>query len=115
LPVQWIEHAVERTEVKSIRHRRLPAEHVVWLMVALALYRHKSICEVLDELGLAIPDSQIPFVSRAWRRSHARLGPDLLKWLFDHSAQYWSAQDGRAYMFKGLVLLAMDGTTLRHQ
>ena len=35
LPVEWIEQAVERTYAASIRHRRLPAEQVVWLMVAL--------------------------------------------------------------------------------
>ena len=41
LPVEWIEQAVQRTDATSIRHRRLPAEQVVRLMVALALYRHK--------------------------------------------------------------------------
>ncbi|SFB32397.1 Insertion element 4 transposase N-terminal, partial [Collimonas sp. OK607] len=55
MPVEWIEQAVQRTDATSIRHRRLPAEQVVWLMVALALYRHKSISEVLDDLGLALP------------------------------------------------------------
>ena len=39
-----------RTDATSIRHRRLPAEQVVWLMVALALHRHQSIGEVLDTL-----------------------------------------------------------------
>jgi hypothetical protein len=34
-------------------------------MVALALYRHKSISEVLDELGLAVPNAQTPFVSKS--------------------------------------------------
>jgi len=65
LPVDWIEQAVQRTEATSIRRRRLPAEQVVWLMVALALYRHKSIGEVLDDLGLASPDLQTPFVSKS--------------------------------------------------
>lgn len=50
-------------DATCIRHRRLPAEQMVWLMVALAPYRHKSIGEVLDDLGLALPDSQTPFVS----------------------------------------------------
>jgi hypothetical protein len=114
LPVEWIEQAVQRTEATSIRHRRLPAEQVVWLMVALALYRHKSISEVLDDLGLAVPDSQTPFVSKsAAAQARQRLGPDPLKWLFDHSARHWSGQDQRAYIFKGLKLFAMDGTTLR--
>ncbi len=114
LPVEWIEQAVERTEATSIRHRRLPAEQVVWLMVALALYRHKSISEVLDDLGLAVANSQTPFVSKsAAAQARQRLGSSPLKWLFDHSAQHWSGQDRRAYVFKGLVLFAMDGTTLR--
>lgn len=114
LPVEWIGQAVQCTEATSIRHRRLPAEQVVWLMVALALYRHKSISEVLDDLGLALPDSQTPFVSKsAAAQARQRLGSDPLKWLFDHSARHWSAQDQRAYIFKGLKLFAMDGTTLR--
>ena len=75
LPVEWIEQAVQRTDATSIRHRRLPAEQVVWLMVALALYRHKSIGEVLDDLGLALPDSQVPFVSKsAAAQARQRLG-----------------------------------------
>ena len=114
LPVEWIEQAIERTEATSIRHRRLPAEQVVWLMIALALYRHKSIGEVLDDLGLALPDSQTPFVSKsAASQARQRVGSEPLKWLFDHSARHWSGQDRRAYAFKGLQLFAMDGTTLR--
>lgn len=114
LPVEWIEQAIERTDATSIRHRRLPAEQVVWLMIALALYRHKSISEVLDDLGLALPDSQTPFVSKsAAAQARQRVGSEPLKWLFDHSAQHWSSQDRRAYIFKGLQLFAMDGTTLR--
>lgn len=114
MPVEWIEQAVQCTEATSIRHRRLPAEQVVWLMVALALYRHKSISEVLDDLGLAVPDSQTPFVSKsAAAQARQRLGSDPLKWLFDHAARHWSSQDRRAYLFKGLQLFAMDGTTLR--
>lgn len=114
LPVEWIKQAVLRTDATSIRHRRLPAEQVVWLMVALALYRHKSISEVLDDLGLALPDSQSPFVSKsAAAQARQRVGSEPLQWLFEHSAQHWSTQDRRSYLFKGLQLFAMDGTTLR--
>jgi hypothetical protein len=114
LPFEWIEQAVQSTEATSIRHRRLPAEQVVWLMVALALYRHKSISEVLDDLGLALPNTQVPFVSKsAVAQARQRLGADPLKWLFEHSARHWSGQDRRLYLFKGLQLFAMDGTTLR--
>lgn len=83
-------------------------------MVALALYRHKSIGEVLDDLGLAIPHAQTPFVSKsAAAQARQRVGSEPLKWLFERSARHWVAQDKRAYLFKGLQMFAMDGTTLR--
>ncbi|MDB5948814.1 MAG: family transposase [Massilia sp.] len=112
LPFEWIEQAVQSTEATSIRHRRLPAEQVVWLIVALALYRHKSIREVLDDLGLALPNTQTPFVSKsAVAQARQPLGADPLKWLFEHSARHWSGQDRRVYLFKWLQLFAMNGTT----
>ena len=83
LPYDWIEEAVVCTHAVSIRHRRLPAEQVVWLVIALALYRHKSIGEVLDDLGLALPDEQTPFVSKsAAAQARQRLGAEPLQWLF---------------------------------
>lgn len=114
LPYEWIEQAVAQTGRASIRHRRLPAEQVVWLIIALALYRHQSISEVVDELDLALPDVDAPFVSKsAVAQARQRLGEAPLKWLFQTSARAWSSQDQDAYLFKGLSLLAMDGTTLR--
>lgn len=53
LPRKWIEQAVQETCKASIRRRRLPAEQVGWLDIALALYRHQSISEVVDDLDLA--------------------------------------------------------------
>lgn len=114
LPYDWIEEAVVCTHAVSIRQRRLPAEQVVWLVIALAMYRHKSIGEVLDDLGLALPDEQTPFVSKsAAAQARQRLGAEPLQWLFERSAKAWCGQDQRSYAFKGLQLFAMDGTTLR--
>lgn len=114
LPFEWIEEAVVCTHAVSIRRRRLPAEQVVWLVIALALYRHKSIGEVLDDLGLALQDKEQPFVTKsAAAQARQRLGAEPLQWLFERSALAWSAQDRQAYAFKGLQLFAMDGTVLR--
>jgi hypothetical protein len=114
LPCEWIGQALVQTGKASIRHRRLPAEQVVWLVIALALYRHQSISEVVDDLDLALPDVAASFVSKsAVAQARERLGPAPLEWLFHASAQAWSAQDKEAYLFHGLRLLAMDGTTLR--
>lgn len=114
LPYEWIEQAVAYTGRASIRQRRLPAEQVVWLVVALALYRHQSISEVVDELDLALPDAQVPFVSKsAIAQARQRLGPEPLKALFELSAQAWFEQDRKHYLFKGLSQFALDGTTLK--
>lgn len=36
LPFEWIEQAVQSVDGASIRRRRLPAEQVVWFIVAVA-------------------------------------------------------------------------------
>jgi hypothetical protein len=114
LPYEWIEQAVAYTGKASIRHRRLPAEQVVWLVVALAIYRHQSIAEVLDDLDLALPDSKSPFVSKsAIAQARQRVGAEPLRELFALSAQSWCEQDAKTYRLKGLSLFAMDGTTLK--
>jgi hypothetical protein len=83
-------------------------------VIALALYRHKSIGEVLDDLGLALPDAQAPFVSKsAAAQARQRLGPEPVQWLFERSARAGCEQDRRTCLFNGLQLFAMDGTTLR--
>jgi hypothetical protein len=114
LPYEWIERAVASAGKASIRKRRLPAEQVVWLVIALALYRHQSISEVTDDLDLALPDIEVPFVSKsAIAQARQRVGPSPLKALFELSAQAWCEQDRKHYLFKGLSLFAMDGTTLK--
>jgi hypothetical protein len=114
LPYEWIERAVEATGTASIRRRRLPAEQVVWLVIALAMYRHWSISEVLDNLERALPDEVAPFVSKsAAAQARQRVGEAPLAWLFERTARAWSLQDSSDYAFKGLSLWAMDGTTLR--
>ena len=114
LPFEWVEQAIANTGTASIRKRRLPAEQVVWLVVALALYRHKSVGEVLDDLELALPDAQVRHLSKsAAAQARQRLGAEPLRWLFEKSGFAWAEQDRQAYAFKGLQLLAMDGTTLR--
>jgi hypothetical protein len=114
LPYEWIEQAVAYSGKASIRRRRLPAEQVVWLVIALALYRHQSISEVMDDLDLALPDVQTPFVTKsAIAQARQRVGMQPLKTLFDIAAMAWCDQDRKHYLFKGLSLFAIDGTTLR--
>jgi hypothetical protein len=114
LPYDWIECAVQASGSASVRRRRLPAQQVVWLVIALALYRHQSISEVVDELDLALPTLHASFVSKsAITQARQRTGAAPLAWLFHESARNWVAQDQAKYLFKGFALFAMDGTTLQ--
>lgn len=114
LPMAWIEQALELTGTASVRRRRLPAEQVVWLVIALALYRHQSMSEVLASLDLALPStSELPVTKSAVTQARQRLGGSSMAWLFAQSARAWSAQDAQHHAWKGLSLWAMDGTTFR--
>jgi hypothetical protein len=114
LPVDWIDEALAYTGKASIRQRRLPAEQVVWLVIALALYRHHSVRQVLAELDLALPDIKDTCVTdSAATQARQRLGESPLAWLFQTSAASWQQQDADRYNFNGLRLLAVDGTSLK--
>lgn len=114
LPYEWVEAALVASGKASIRQRRLPAQQVVWLVIALALYRHKSVKEIVDSLDLALPEADDRCItSSATTQARQRVGAEPLKWLFERSAQQWIAQDQDRFLFHGLSLLAMDGTTLR--
>lgn len=114
LPLAWIEEALSATGSASIRRRRLPAEQVVWLVIALALYRRTSMSEVLENLDLALPNGSASAVTRAGIcQARQRLGAEPLAVLFERTAQAWCALDAPSYAWKGLSLWAMDGTTFR--
>lgn len=114
MPSEWIEQALQYSGKASIRRRRLPADQVVWLVIALAVYRHLSIKEILDDLDLALPDLNDRCVtSGGISQAKERLGPDAMRWLFEVSAKSWHAEESNKYLFHGLSLLAMDGTSLR--
>lgn len=57
--MEWIEEALACTGTASIRKRRLPAEQVVWLVIALALFCRTSMSEVLESLDLVLPNGGI--------------------------------------------------------
>ena len=110
----WIERALEATGTASVRRRRLPAEQVVWLVIALALYRHQSMLEVLATLDLSLPAASGRTVSKsAITQARQRLGAEPLGWLFAETGRAWSRQDAERYAWKGLSLWAMDGTIFR--
>lgn len=114
LPVEWIEAALVASGKASVRRRRLPAEQVVWLVIALALYRRLPVKEIVDSLDLALADLDGRCITTgATTQARKRLGAQPLRWLFETTALRWIEQDEKRFSFHGLSVLAMDGTTLR--
>lgn len=111
---QWIAHALAVTGKASVRRRKLPAEQVVWLVIALAMYRHQSIAQVVAELDLVLPDEVNPDIANsALTQARQRLGQEPLAQLFGLCASAWDERHQRGRSWRGLARYAIDGSTLR--
>lgn len=110
----WIVRALSSTGKASVRRRKLPAEHVVWLVIALALYRDQSIPDVVAHLALVLPDEVNPDIARsALTQARQRLGDEPLAQLFAISSAVWDEQHQSGRAWRGLARYAVDGSTLR--
>lgn len=111
---EWIVRALSSTGKASIRRRKLPAEQVVWLVIALALYRHQSIPDVVAHLALVLPDEVNPDIARsALTQARQRLGDEPLAQLFAICSTVWDEQHQSDRNWRGLARYAVDGSTLR--
>lgn len=110
---EWILQALQATGTATLRQRRLPAEQVVWLVIGMALFRNRSIHDVVSKLDLALPGPSLTVVPSTVAEARARLGADPMEWLFTRSADHWAHASARAHGWRGLALYGADGTTLR--
>ena len=110
----WIEDALSWAGTTTIRRRRLPADQVLWLVIAMALFRREPIEHIVDVLGLALPDRKDTLVARsAIAQARQRLTEGPLAYLFKVSAAEWSARSADQHRWRGLALYGWDGTTMR--
>jgi hypothetical protein len=110
----WIAQALASTGKASVRKRKLPAEQVVWLVIALALYRHQSMPEVVAHLDLILSDEANPDIAKsALTQARQRLGQAPLAQLFAMSSSCWDNRHQSGRSWRGLCRYAVDGSTLR--
>lgn len=102
----WIEQALQTTGTSSIRRRKLPAEHAIWLVIGLALFRNLPLWQVVDQLALCLHDQPLPAPS-ASVQARQRLGYEPLQQLFHLLANAWT-RDQTPSQTK-LRILAVDG------
>ena len=94
IDTQWVEEALRATGSATLRKRRLPAERVVWLVIAMALFRNRSIAEIVHKLDLALPGHSPTVAPSAIPQARNRLGAEPLEWLFGRCAQEWAPCEG---------------------
>ena len=105
----WIEQALQTSGKASIRRRKLPAEHVVWLVIGLALFRNQPIWHVVKQLDLVLGDTPLCAPS-ASVQGRQRLGEEPLAQLFKQLTRAWFAPHAATRPeLHGLALLAVDG------
>lgn len=118
LDLDTIRRALEATGTATIRRRKLPAEHVVWIVVGMGLFRDRPVPAVVRHLNLVLPDSKPPkgtgrITGGAIVQARDRLGAEPLAALFGDTADNWATASADKHRWRGLVVHGLDGSTLR--
>ncbi|HJW70945.1 MAG TPA: IS4 family transposase, partial [Candidatus Binatia bacterium] len=113
---QWIAAALAATGSASVRRRKLPADHVVWLVIGMGLFHDRSIAEVVHHLDLVLPPrggGRGRVSNAAIVQARDQLGAAPLAALFTQTATAWTADVAPSERWHGLAVYGLDGTTLR--
>ena len=112
----WIAEALAATGTASVRRRKLPAEHVVWLVIGMGLFHDRSIAQVVQHLDLVLPTrngGRGHVTNAAIVQARDQLGAKPLAALFAQTAAVWSTAAADTTRWRGLAVYGLDGTTLR--
>ena len=118
LSPELIERLLVQTGSLEKRKRCLPARLMVYLVIAMTLYAHDSIPEVLNKLveglrfqGAYLLGKLLP-VKSAIAQARQRLGVKVLVELFRAVAGPKARANQSGAFYKGMRLTAFDGTTI---
>lgn len=107
-----IEECLQATGKASIRRRKLPAEQVIWLVIALGLFCNEPVAKVAEHLNIIFPDNKSNLLApSALVQARDRLGKEPLEWLFKRLSEHWCNEDVSEW--KGLKLFGIDGIVWR--
>src|SRR4051795_8167041 len=110
IPEQRVAAILSRTARDSVRRRRLPAESVIWLIIAMALFAADSIPKAWRRLHPSGEDPEP--VDSAFTQARQRLGVAPLRHLFLQTAQPMAHHQSQGAFYRGWRLMGLDGTTL---
>jgi hypothetical protein len=120
LDAAWIDDALAETGTASVRRRKLSAQMVVWLVIGMALFRDRSIQEVVAHVGLVLPSHKgerpkagTSLAPSAIPQGRYRVGSAPIKAIFRRTAEQWAGAAADEHRWRGLAVYGVDGTTLR--
>jgi len=107
-------------ERRGSRRRQLPSDVVAWLVICAGLWRHLSFTNALELMGKSVAAS-MPWAreggklpcSAAISRARPRLGVRPMRRILQFMVSQWSARRGDELRWRGMALVALDGTSLR--
>lgn len=112
----WIQEAAAAATQPTQRDRKLPGPFMVWLLVAMGLHRSLAIGNVLDRIGNLLglsPLWETPPSSAAIVEARNRLGFGAMRVLLERFQSWLLETHREAMSWKGMLLLALDGTTFK--
>lgn len=119
LDAEWVADAVEESGTATVRRRKMPVETVVWLIIAMALFRDCAIRTIAMQLGLVLPSGRKATDGKAESiapssvsEARGRLGEAPMKHIFLQSARRWVEPAVDEDRWRGLSLWGLDGSTL---
>ena len=88
---------------------------MIWLVLGMALYRHRPIDDLVHRLDLVLPGfyDEVSVAKSSVAQARARLGDEPLRWLFEKCSTKWALESARRHEWRGLALFGVDGTTVR--
>jgi hypothetical protein len=113
IPFEMVDAALTETKTVQSRVRDLPSRVVVYLLVAACLFPDVGYSGVWRKLTAAL--SGIPTATptnSALAQARRRIGTAPLRWLFDLLRGPAATVRGRGTWWRGLLVCAIDGTTL---
>ena len=114
----WIQEVLQDQDRQSLRIRKLPGSLVVWLAIAMGLYRTLSIPNVLSRLGTifgvgSLWDRGFTPASTTISEARDRVGFGPLRAVFERLRDHLLGAYRQPMLWKGMPLLALDGTTFK--
>ncbi len=119
IPSTEIEAAILKTKAREKRHRALPSQLVVCLIVAMSLWSKDSMRDVLKNLIDGLNEVWLK-TGKYWKtpckaaitKARKRLGPVVMSQLFHQLVRPMATTETVGAFLNGLRVVAIDGTCL---